>query len=191
MNCFNSFCTLRIIPSAIVAAITVTIMMMPAVGVQAHNHSNEDASGHNSIAVIQISNARVNPIFTGMSVTAAYFTLYNTGDKTIRLMSVEGAISKRIEIHEHTMNNGLMKMQEVAGGVELHAGETTHFSPGGYHVMIMNLKQDIKEGDVVELTLKFADSHTQVIKATAKKPSMDHSSATNYHNKHHDKQHKH
>ncbi|MFT6102321.1 MAG: copper(I)-binding protein [Candidatus Endobugula sp.] len=156
---------------------------MFAVGVQAHDHS----SNHASVSLIHITNVRVNPIFAGMPVTAAYFTIHNKGDKSIRLVTIKGAISKRIEIHEHTMSKGLMKMQEVEGGVELPAGETIAFQPGGYHIMIMDLNQDIKEADVIDLTLKFDDHSIQTIKATAKKPSMNHSSVPDHHGKHHDK----
>jgi len=177
MNCFNSFRILHIL--------IATIMLMFAVGVQAHDHSKNHASDSD----IQISNVRINPIFTGMPVTAAYFTIHNRGNKAIRLTTVEGAISKRIEIHEHTMSNGLMRMQEVKAGIELSAGETLAFQPGGYHIMIMDLNQDIKEGDVINLILKFDDNSTQTVKATAKKPSMDHSSAPKHHGKHHDKHH--
>jgi copper(I)-binding protein len=154
---------------------------MFAVGVQAHDHS----SNHTSDSLIHITNVRVNPIFAGMPVTAAYFTIHNKGDKSIRLVTIKGDISKRIEIHEHTMSKGLMKMQEVKGGVELPVGETTAFQPGGYHIMIMDLNQDIKEGDVIDLTLEFDDNSIQTIKATAKKPSMNHSSVPDHHDKHH------
>jgi copper(I)-binding protein len=151
----------------------------------AHDHGN--SKEQNSDARIHVKNARVNPIFTGMPVTAAYFDLHNKSNKDLTLVAVSGSISERIEIHQHTMINGLMKMQEVVNGVMLPAGEIIPFTPGGYHIMVMNLHQDIKEGDSVELTLQFTDNSTQRITATAKRPSLDHSSDHHPHKKHHDK----
>jgi len=150
-----------------------------------HDHSKK----HKSDTKIHIKHARVNPIFAGMPVTAAYFTLRNKSDEDITLVAVSGSISERIEIHEHTMENGLMRMQKITSGVAIPAGKKTRFKPGGYHIMIMDLNQDIKEGDIVELTLEFDDGSTQMINAKAKKPSMDHSQDSDHHGDHHKKHH--
>ena len=77
-------------------------------------------------------------------------------------------------------------MQEIANGVELPAGKTIKFIPGGYHIMIMNLDRAIEEGHSVELTLLFSDNSKKIIKAVAKRPS--HQGHKNHHS--HDK-HKH
>ena len=128
-----------------------------------HSHSKKSENTldthntHKDTRAIHVKHARVNPIFTGMPVTAAYFTLRNKSDNDLTLVAVSGSISERIEIHEHIMDNGLMKMQEVTDGIVLPAGGKTRFKPGGYHIMIMDLNQDIKEGDIVELTLEFDD----------------------------------
>ena len=150
-----------------------------------HSHSKKLKNTH----AIHVKHARVNPIFAGMPVTAAYFTLRNKSDNDLTLVAVTGNISERIEIHDHIMDNGLMKMQKVADGIVLPAGEKTHFKPGGYHIMIMDLNQDIKEGDIVELTLEFDDGSKKMIKAKAKKPSVNHSDDSGHHVEHHKKHH--
>ena len=160
-----------------------------------HSHSKKSENTldthntHKDTRAIHVKHARVNPIFTGMPVTAAYFTLRNKSDNDLTLIAVSGSISERIEIHEHIMDNGLMKMQEVADGIVLPAGEKTRFKPGGYHIMIMDLNQDIKEGDIIELTLEFDDGSKKMIKAKAKKPSSDHSHDSDHHGDHHKKHH--
>jgi copper(I)-binding protein len=157
-----------------------------------HIHSKkpkDTLNTHKDTRAIHVKHARVNPIFAGMPVTAAYFTLRNKSDKDITLVAVSGSISERIEIHEHTMENGLMKMQEVVDGVVLPAGKKIRFKPGGHHIMIMDVNQDIKEGDIVELTLEFTDGSKQMVKAKAIKPSMDHSQDSGHHGDHHKKHH--
>jgi copper(I)-binding protein len=53
------------------------------------------------------------------------------------------------------MDGNVMKMRAVAGGLDLPAGKTVELKPGGYHVMLMDLKQQLKEGDSVPVTLVF------------------------------------
>ena len=54
------------------------------------------------------------------------------------------------------MDNGVMKMRPVAGGLEIKPGQTVKLDPGGYHVMFMGLKQQLKEGEHFKATLDFA-----------------------------------
>lgn len=155
--------------------IVSVLLLSFSANIYAHDHGHaghtDAADDANVDSPLHINHARVNPIFSGMPVTAVYFIAHNRGKETIRLIAVEGSISDRIEIHEHRMDNGLMKMQEVAGGIELPAGKMVKFTPGGYHIMIMNLDQAISEGDEIELTLIFNDNSEKTITAVAKKPS--------------------
>jgi len=57
------------------------------------------------------------------------------------------------------MDAGVMKMAEVKGGLELPEGKTVELKPGGYHVMLMDLKQALEKGSTVPLTLTFKDTH--------------------------------
>jgi len=59
----------------------------------------------------------------------------------------------RVEIHEMRMDGGVMKMREIPG-LELPAGQTVELKPGGYHLMLMDLKQPLKAGDTLPLTLQ-------------------------------------
>ena len=54
-----------------------------------------------------------------------------------------------------SMDNGVMKMREVAGGLEVKPGETRELKPGGYHLMMMGLKRPLKEGERFKIELKF------------------------------------
>ncbi len=70
-----------------------------------------------------------------------------------RLVSVSSPVAGVAEVHEMRMEGSTMKMRAVSGGLELPAGKTVELKPGGYHVMLMDLKQPLKAGDTVPLTL--------------------------------------
>jgi copper(I)-binding protein len=69
-----------------------------------------------------------------------------------RLVGVNSAVATAVQLHKMEMNGQLMKMREV-DGIDLPAGETVNLASGGYHVMLFGLKRQLKEGDVVPLSL--------------------------------------
>jgi copper(I)-binding protein len=72
-----------------------------------------------------------------------------------RLVGVSSSAAGVAEVHEMAMEGGVMRMRAVAGGLELPAGKAVELKPGGYHVMLMDLKQPLNAGDVVPVTLVF------------------------------------
>jgi copper(I)-binding protein len=92
---------------------------------------------------------------TGLSRSgAAFVTIFNGSSKPDRLLSVRSDTSDKAEIHTHTMDGSIMKMRRV-DSVELSAGATVRFEPGGYHVMLLDLHRPLKEGESIALTLDF------------------------------------
>ena len=87
-----------------------------------------------------------------------------------------------VQLHEMAMKDGKMVMQEKAGGINVPADSHAHLSPGGDHVMLMGLKQPLKPGDEVPVTLKFSDgtSHdlTVPVKAFTEEEEHYHPSDT-------------
>jgi copper(I)-binding protein len=69
-----------------------------------------------------------------------------------RLVEARSPVAAVVEIHEMKMEDNIMKMRAI-DGIDLPAGKTVALKPGGYHVMLIDLKQQIKEGDVVPVTL--------------------------------------
>jgi copper(I)-binding protein len=98
--------------------------------------------------------ARATP--KGASVGGGYMKITNTGSEPDRLVGGATAISKEFEVHEMTMDNGVMKMRPVAGGLEIKPGQTVELKPGGYHVMFVGLKQQLTQGEHFNVTLEFA-----------------------------------
>ena len=91
----------------------------------------------------------------GAKIGAGYFTIENKGAAADRLVAVSGEAAAKIEVHEMAMNNGVMKMRAVDNGLTIDPGKTVTLAPGGYHLMMMDLKAPLKQGDKVPLTLEF------------------------------------
>lgn len=91
---------------------------------------------------------------SGAPVGAGYVTLKNTGSAADKLVSATADVAGKVEIHEMSMDNGVMKMRAV-NGLEIPAGKSVELKPGGYHIMFMQLKQPLKAGDAVKGVLTF------------------------------------
>ena len=91
----------------------------------------------------------------GAKVGGGYLTIENKGKSADKLVGVSGDVSPRIEVHEMSMDNGVMKMRPVEGGLAIEPGKTVKLAPSGFHLMIMDLKSPLKQGDKLPLTLEF------------------------------------
>lgn len=87
---------------------------------------------------------------------AIFMTLVNHSTEDDRLLSVTSVVADRAELHTHTLNaNGVMSMGEVTEGFPIAGLEAHMLDRGGDHIMLLGLKQPLKQGDTVSLTLKF------------------------------------
>jgi hypothetical protein len=91
----------------------------------------------------------------GAKIGGGYLTIENKGSAPDKLIGVSGDIAGKIEVHEMAMNNGVMKMRPLDQGLAIEPGKTVKLAPGGYHLMMMDLKNPLKQGDHVPLTLEF------------------------------------
>lgn len=90
---------------------------------------------------------------TAAKVGAGYFTVTNRGAAADRLVSGSTPVSQRVELH--TMTDGVMQTRPISEGVSIPPGETVAFTPGGNHAMLVNLKEPLKRGSSIPLTLEF------------------------------------
>jgi periplasmic copper chaperone A len=102
--------------------------------------------------------ARATP--KGADSGAAYLTVTNTGTAAQRLSCVSSEAAAQCQIHEMSMTGNVMKMRPVEGGLPIKPGETVTFKPGGYHVMLVDLKAPLQEGKTVAATFKTDDGTT-------------------------------
>lgn len=91
----------------------------------------------------------------GTAVSAAYFTISNSGTEDIRLISVTAEGVGETSIHQTIVENNIARMEAVEGGLLVPAGETTELAPSGHHVMLMNIAVPLVEGETLALTLRF------------------------------------
>jgi copper(I)-binding protein len=91
----------------------------------------------------------------GAKVAGGYLTIENKGSAPDRLVGGASDIAAKVEVHEMAMNNGVMTMRALETGLPIEPGKTVKLAPGGYHLMLMELKSPLKQGDKVPLTLEF------------------------------------
>lgn len=103
---------------------------------------------------VAISHAWARATAAGQEVGAAYLELQSKQDLT--LTKVESASADSVEIHSMSMNNGVMQMRMLET-LELPAGKTVKLEPGGFHLMLFDLKKPLKVGEKVALKLNFKD----------------------------------
>ena len=88
-------------------------------------------------------------------VSAGYLQIGNPGDEADRRVSVETDAAERVEIHEMDEVDGVMRMREVEGGLEIPAGGQVALQPGGYHLMLMGAREGLEAGQQVDAVLVF------------------------------------
>lgn len=121
---------------------------------------------------IEITDAWVRAIDSGMggTATALFMTIQNNTSSPDVLLQVKGNAAEMVQIHLSEVDaNGVSSMHEVEG-VEIAANGIAELKPGGYHVMLMGLKQDIKEGELIEFTLVFQNAGEMMIEAVVRTP---------------------
>lgn len=89
-----------------------------------------------------------------------YLTITNSGDGADRLIAVSTPEAGKSEIHEMKVNDGVMTMRPVEGGVEIPAGGSVALAPGGFHLMFMALKAPFVAGEKLPVTLTFEKAGT-------------------------------
>lgn len=91
----------------------------------------------------------------GSTVGGGFLKVTNNGTTPDRLVGGSSPISGRFEVHEMSMDNGVMRMRQLKDGLVIKPGETVELKPGSFHVMFIDLKEPIKEGDRLKGTLEF------------------------------------
>jgi copper(I)-binding protein len=103
--------------------------------------------------VISQAWSRATP--NGAKIAGGYLTIENKGTAPDRLIGGSGDIAGRVEVHEMAMNNGVMTMRPLDKGLAIEPGKIVKLAPGGYHLMMFDLKGPFKQGEKVPVTLQF------------------------------------
>jgi copper(I)-binding protein len=91
----------------------------------------------------------------GAEVAAGFMQIGNAGSAADRLVAASSDIAGVTQIHEMAMKDGVMEMRELTGGLEIPAGGSVELRPKSFHIMFMQLKHGLKEGETVTVELTF------------------------------------
>ncbi|MGN7753527.1 DUF1775 domain-containing protein [Sinorhizobium sp. 22678] len=135
---------------------TITVTM--ATGGDEHSaHAGHHQSAAEAVKVgdLEISGGAVKAMLPGAKVGGGGFVVRNDGSADDRLLAVESPAAGRVELHEMTMENDVMKMRKLEDGIAVPAGEAVELKNGSLHLMFMEVKKPFAEGDMVPVTLTF------------------------------------
>ena len=91
----------------------------------------------------------------GAKTGGGYLTIENKGTAPDQLIGGSADIAGSVQVHEMSMDGGVMKMHPLDKGLAIEPGKTVKLAPGGYHLMMMDLKSPLKKGDKLPITLEF------------------------------------
>lgn len=95
--------------------------------------------------------------------TGIFMEIKNNSKEDIALVSASNSITDVTEIHTHLEEKGMKKMVQIPK-IDIKAGKTAHLKPGGMHIMVMDLKKGVKEGDKINLKLNFDNGESVEVK---------------------------
>tara|TARA_R110001583_G_scaffold13909_12_gene59022 strand:- start:4971 stop:5525 length:555 start_codon:yes stop_codon:yes gene_type:complete len=116
-----------------------------------------NALAENKNSMLLIEQAYIRATIPGTLHSSSYMEIENKGEKTVTLLSVRSEISPRIEIHQHSMVDGMMRMRKL-DSIVLKSKERVKLQPSGLHLMLFDVKKPLKAQQLVELTLNFSDN---------------------------------
>mgnify|MGYP001544458064 FL=1 len=117
---------------------------------------------------VTVKDAWVRTAVPGQEATGAFMKITSKVDE--RLVGVSSPVAGVAEVHQMMLDGGVMRMRAVKGGLELPAGKTVALTPGGYHVMLMDLKEPLAMGSTVPMTLLFKNAGGTQSKVELKVP---------------------
>ena len=113
--------------------------------------------------------ATVAPEMQNGGTSAIFMTIQNTGDTADRLIRASANVAETVELHRSTVEDGVMRMRPVEA-IEIPAGGSVELKPGDYHIMLINLTQDLNVGDQFTATLEFEQAGTIEVEVEVREP---------------------
>lgn len=122
---------------------------------RAQDHAKDFTAG-----TVKISGpwTRVTP--PAAKVAGGFMTLTNTGTTSDRLLGGTASVSGRLEVHEMSLDGGIMRMRALPEGLEIKPGQSVELKPGSFHIMLLDLKAPITADTTVKGTLVFEKAGT-------------------------------
>lgn len=140
------------------------------VGLTACGTSSADEPAATDEAAVAVSDAwvRATAGTEDPSMTGAFMAIDNEGEEDVSLTGASSPVAGKVELHEMAMSDGTMVMRRIEGGILIEAGFGQVLMPGGNHVMLMGLSEELAAGDEVDLVLEFSDGSSQELTVPVK-----------------------
>ena len=135
----------------------------PALAQDAAPTATTQAQAPVTLGDLAISGAFSRATLPNAPVGGGFLSITNNGAEDDVLVSASAPIAAQTQLHEMSVEDGVMRMHEVEGGIVVPAGTTVTLSPGGLHIMFMGLTGAIVEGETVPVTLTFEKAGTVTI----------------------------
>ena len=123
-------------------------------------------------SAIEIHDPWTAPTPGGVEVSAGYLEIANSASADDRVVGVSSPRAARVEIHEMSMDGGVMRMRAVEGGLSAPAGGRVALAPGGLHLMFFGVTQPFVEGESIPVTLTFANAGDIEVSLTVRRPAV-------------------
>ncbi len=105
---------------------------------------------------VTVSNAWARASVKGQNATGVFMSL--KASQGTKLVSVSSSVAMVSEVHQMSMDNNVMKMTALPNGLDLSAGSVVELQPGGYHIMLMDLKKTLEKNSQIDVRLTFQDA---------------------------------
>ncbi|WP_273203065.1 copper chaperone PCu(A)C [Marinobacter subterrani] len=115
---------------------------------------------------LKIDHPWSRPTPPGTPMGVGYMSISNTGGSDIVLVGARTPRAERVSIHESSMQDGVMRMAPVKGGLDIPAGETVELKPHSFHLMLENLGSPLRENEAIPLTLNFEGAEDMKVELT-------------------------
>jgi len=120
---------------------------------------------------ISVENVYVRTVPPGQPNTGVFMTLNNGTDAVQSIVNAQSNVAKVVELHTHVHEDGMMKMRRIEK-IDIPANGQTVLKPGGLHIMLIGLNQEVIEGEPVEVILEFDNGETKIVQAVGRKLKM-------------------
>jgi len=119
-------------------------------------------------ADVNVDNAYARAVAPGQQNSAAFLTLKNMSAENVALVSAESSVASTVELHSHAHGeDGVMRMRRIPQ-ISMFGKEMVELKPGGFHIMLIGLKQNLKVGEQIDLKLNFSDDSSQELSIPVK-----------------------
>ena len=155
-------------------AMIPTIILTTTIGLYACDNSTETANNSelpnpaivstNAAGLITVSKPKIRATAPGQTVSGAFMTLVNNSETAYALTAVSFSGASVVEIHETSMNEGIMRMRKVSH-IDIPANGSAELKSGSYHIMLIGLEKEMKAGTAETLTLTFSDDSQKTVEA--------------------------